>query len=131
ASIKPLPPDSRSQSANCARSRRYASSVLRASPSLSQSPSEKRSSRARSASPMATFKGSDRAFMRQEPALDAELEAFLARSHEAAERAARRHHAVAWHDDGNGIGAARPPDRAGRGAELAREVSVGARLPAR
>src|SRR6185369_3389732 len=73
----------------------------------------------------------DRAFMFEQPALDAELEAFGARAHEATDGLAGPDHAVARHDHGNGIGAAGTADRARRGAQLARELAVGARLPGR
>src|SRR5688572_25714694 len=65
--------------------------------------------------------------MPEQPALDADLETFGARAHEAADRAVGADHAMARHYDGNGVRATRSPHRPRRGAELERELAIRAR----
>src|SRR3954470_19050908 len=67
--------------------------------------------------------------MLQQPALDAELETLGLRTHEAPDTAARGDHAVARHDERDGIGAACAAHGTRRGAQLLRELSIRARLP--
>src|SRR5260221_13379213 len=66
--------------------------------------------------------------MPQQPALDVALEALAPRTHEAADVAARRDHAVARDDDRDRVGPARPTHRARGRADLPGELAVGARL---
>src|SRR4051812_37366251 len=66
--------------------------------------------------------------MREQPALDAELEAVGARAHEAADPSARSDDAMARDDERDGIGAARAAHRAGRRAQHRRDLAVAARL---
>src|SRR5436853_1492123 len=67
--------------------------------------------------------------MLQQPALDAELEALVARAHEAADGLVRADDAMAGHDDRDGIRAARAAHRARGRAQLAGKLAVGAHLP--